>query len=235
MLPGYSFMLGLLALVGFFAIAAGVGSLPEYAEGFKEFGNNFAVPALFLHSFPSWFVGIAFAAVGIGALVPAAIMSIAAANLYTRNIHREFINNSPTDRQEAQMAKWVSLIVKFGALAFILFVPSQYAIYLQLLGGIWIIQTLPAVMLGVYTRWFDAWALLIGWLVGIVAGTVMFVSANLAPTYPLAFAGFTVPGYTALYTVILNLVVAIVLTPLFRLMSAAAVDDTVAADYRAPH
>jgi SSS family solute:Na+ symporter len=235
MLPGYSFMLGLLALVGFFAIAAGVGSLPEYAEGFKEFGNNFAVPALFLHSFPSWFVGIAFAAVGIGALVPAAIMSIAAANLYTRNIHREFINNSPTDRQEAQMAKWVSLIVKFGALAFILFVPSQYAIYLQLLGGIWIIQTLPAVMLGVYTRWFDAWALLMGWLVGIVAGTVMFVSANLAPTYPLAFAGFTVPGYTALYTVILNLVVAIVLTPLFRLMSAAPVDDTVAADYRAPH
>ena len=116
LLPGYSFMLGLLALVGFFAIAAGVGKLPEFAAGFKQFGNNFAVPALFLHSFPSWFVGIAFAAIGIGALVPAAIMSIAAANLYTRNIHREFINRNPTDKQEAQMAKWVSLIVKFGAL-----------------------------------------------------------------------------------------------------------------------
>jgi Na+/proline symporter len=68
--------------------------------GFKQFGNNFAVPALFLHSFPSWFVGIAFAAIGIGALVPAAIMSIAAANLYTRNIHREFINKiRPTSRK----------------------------------------------------------------------------------------------------------------------------------------
>ncbi|MGH8277854.1 MAG: sodium:solute symporter family protein, partial [Steroidobacteraceae bacterium] len=119
LLPGYSFMLGLLALVGFFAIAAGVGALPEYAAGFKQFGNNFAVPALFLHSFPSWFVGVAFAAIGIGALVPAAIMSIAAANLYTRNIHREFINRKPTDKQEAQMAKWVSLIVKLGALVFI--------------------------------------------------------------------------------------------------------------------
>ena len=140
MLPGYSFMLGLLALVGFFAIAAGVANLPEYEAGFKQFGNNFAVPALFLHSFPSWLVGIAFAAIGIGALVPAAIMSIAAANLYTRNIHREFINKNPTDRQEAQMAKWVSLVVKLGALVFILFVPTQYAIYLQLLGGIWIIQ-----------------------------------------------------------------------------------------------
>ena len=233
MLPGYSFMLGLLALVGFFAIAAGVGGLPEYAAGFKQFGNNFAVPALFLHSFPSWFVGIAFAAVGIGALVPAAIMSIAAANLYTRNIHREFINKNPTDKEEAQMAKWVSLIVKFGALVFIVFVPSQYAIYLQLLGGILIIQTLPAVMLGAYTRWFNDWALLIGWAVGTGAGTWMFVAAKLTPNYPLAFAGYTFPGYTALYTVVLNLVIAIVLTPVFKAMGARLVDATVPADYHA--
>ena len=221
MLPGYSFMLGLLALVGFFAIAAGVGGLPEYAAGFKQFGNNFAVPALFLHSFPSWFVGIAFAAIGIGALVPAAIMSIAAANLYTRNIHREFINKSPTDKQEAQMAKWVSLIVKLGALIFIVFVPTQYAIQLQLLGGIWIIQTLPAVMLGVYTRWFNDWALLVGWAVGTFAGTAMVVAANFTPNFLLAFGGMTFPGYTALYTVVLNLVVAVVLTPVFKAMSGS--------------
>jgi solute:Na+ symporter, SSS family len=233
LLPGYSFMLGLLALVGFFAIAAGVGALPEYAGGFKQFGNNFAVPALFLHSFPSWFVGIAFAAVGIGALVPAAIMSIAAANLYTRNIHREFINKNPTDKQEAQMAKWVSLIVKFGALVFILFVPTQYAIFLQLLGGIWIIQTLPSVMLGAYTRWPNDWALLIGWVVGIGAGTSMAIAANLTPTYVLHIGGWALPGYTALYTVILNLVVVGVLTPVFNAMRAqrAALDETVASDY----
>jgi solute:Na+ symporter, SSS family len=235
MLPGYSLMLGLLALVGFFAIAAGVANLPDYADGFKQFGNNFAVPALFLHSFPAWFVGIAFAAIGIGALVPAAIMSIAAANLYTRNIHREFINKNPTDKQEAQMAKWVSLVVKFGALIFIIFVPSQYAIYLQLLGGILIIQTLPAVMLGVYTRWFNDWALLVGWAIGTAAGAWMFVAANLTPNYPLAFAGYTFPGYTAFYTVILNLAIAVVLTPLFNAMSARSVplDNTVAADYHA--
>jgi SSS family solute:Na+ symporter len=234
LLPGYSFMLGLLALIGFFAIAAGVANLPEYAAGFKQFGNNFAVPALFLHSFPSWFAGLAFAAIGIGALVPAAIMSIAAANLYTRNIHKEFINKTPTDRQEAQMAKWVSLIVKFGALVFILFVPTQYAIQLQLLGGIWIIQTLPAVMLGAYTRWFNSWALLMGWAAGTVAGTAMAWAVNLTPTYPLAFAGFTFPGYTALYTVILNLAVAIFLTPVFNAMSQRTpFDETVTADYHA--
>jgi solute:Na+ symporter, SSS family len=235
MLPGYSFLLGLLALFGFFAIAAGVDKLPEFAGGFKQFGNNFAVPALLLHSFPAWFVGIAFAAIGIGALVPAAIMSIAAANLYTRNIHREFINRNPTDRQEAQMAKAVSLIVKIGALVFILYVPTQYAIQLQLLGGIWIIQTLPSVMFGVFTRWFNSWALLVGWAAGTYVGTSMAVAAHLTSTYPLSVGGYTFPGYTAFYTLLLNLLLAVILTPLFNALGkrATPADETVAADYLA--
>jgi SSS family solute:Na+ symporter len=235
MLPGYTFMLGLLALFGFFVIAGGIDKLPEYASGFKQFGNNFAVPALLLHSFPAWFVGIAFAAIGIGALVPAAIMSIAAANLYTRNIHREFINKNPTDKQESHIAKLVSLIVKVGALVFILFVPTQYAIQLQLLGGIWIIQTLPPVMLGAYTRWFNSWALLAGWAVGTFAGTAMAIATKLTPTFPLVIGGYTFPGYTAVYTVLLNLAVAAVLTPVFNAMGAqgAPIDETVATDYHA--
>jgi solute:Na+ symporter, SSS family len=236
MLPAYTFLLGLIALFGFFAIAAGVGGLPQFAAGFKQFGNNYAVPALLLHAFPSWFVGVAFAAIAIGALVPAAIMSIAAANLYTRNIHREFVNRNPTDKQEAQMAKWVSLIVKLGALVFIIFVPTQFAIQLQLLGGIWIIQTLPAVMIGAYTRWFNPWALLIGWAAGTFAGTWMAVHVGLKPTFPLEFAGYSLPGYTAFYTVILNLLLAVVLTPVFnalRARDAEAVDETLAADYYA--
>jgi SSS family solute:Na+ symporter len=234
MLPAYSFMLGLLALLGFFAIGAGVAALPEYAAGFKQFGNNFAIPALIMHAFPSWFVGVAFAAIGIGALVPASIMSIAAANLYTRNIHREFINRAPSQAQETQMAKWVSLIIKAGALVFILFVPTKFAIDLQLLGGIWIIQTMPSVMLGAFTRWFNSWALLIGWAVGTALGTAMAVATNLTPTYPLALAGYTFPGYTALYTLIINLALAVVLTPVFNAMKQeTSVDATVEADYRA--
>jgi solute:Na+ symporter, SSS family len=233
MLPGYTFMLGLLALFGFFAIAAGVDKLPEFAGGFAAFKNNFAVPALLLHSFPSWFVGVAFAAIGIGALVPAAIMSIAAANLYTRNIHREFINKNPTDKQESTIAKLVSLIVKAGALVFILFVPTQYAVQLQLLGGIWIIQTLPAVLIGAYTRWFNSWALLVGWAVGTYAGTAMAYSINLTNTFPLKVGGYTFPGYTAVYTVFLNLLVALVLTPVFNAMGGTKekVDATAPSDY----
>jgi solute:Na+ symporter, SSS family len=232
MLPAYSVMLGLLTLLGFFVIAAGVDKLPEFASGFAAFKANFAVPAMLIWAFPSWFVGIAFAAIGIGALVPAAIMSIASANLYARNIHREFINPSISDKGEAQVAKWVSLIVKFGALVFILFLPLQYAIQLQLLGGIWIIQTFPAVILGLFTRKLNDWALLGGWAVGTVAGTWMAAANNFSATYPLAIAGWSFPGYAALYTVILNFLVALVLTPLIDAMaSKPPVDETVASDY----
>ena len=234
LLPSYSFMLGLLALLGFFAIAAGVDQLPEYAAGFKLFGKNFAVPALFLASFPSWFVGIAFAAIGIGALVPAAIMSIAAANLFTRNIYREFVHAGASDRQEARMAKWVSLVVKFGALVFVLFVPQHYAIQLQLLGGIWIIQTLPAVVFGLYTRWFNDWALLLGWAAGTVAGTWVAVGANFGAMWALKIGGFAIPGYTALYTLVINIAVTVILSVVFKAMGAKmTADQTVAADYGA--
>jgi len=234
LLPSYSLMLGLLALVGFFALGAGVSRLPEFAAGFRQFGNSFAVPALFLHSFPDWFVGVAFAAIGIGALVPAGIMSIAAANLYTRNIHGEFINPNATPKQEAQLAKWVSLIVKAGALVFILFVPTRFAIDLQLLGGIWIIQTLPALVIGAYTRWFNDWALLTGWAVGTCAGTAMAISQDLKPAFPLELGGWNFPGYTAFYTLLLNLAIALVLTLLLNARSSARpADETVASDYHA--
>jgi len=233
LLPAYSFMLGLMALLGFFALAAGVKDMPQYAAGFAQFSNNFAVPALFLQSFDDWFAGLAFAAIGIGAVVPASIMSIAAANLFTRNIYREFLHAEATDRQEAQMAKRVSLAVIFGALAFIVFLPLQFAIQLQLLGGIWIIQTLPAVLFGLYTRWFNPWALLIGWAAGTGVGTAMAAAVNFQAAYPLAIGDWTFPGYIALYTVVLNLVVAIVLTPVLNALGTKQSDQTAAADYYA--
>jgi SSS family solute:Na+ symporter len=116
---------------------------------------------------------------------------------------------------------------------FIIFVPTQYAVYLQLLGGIWIIQTLPAVVLGAYTSWFNGWALLVGWAVGTIAGTAMAIAVNLTPTYPLHIAGYVFPGYTAFYTMILNITLVVVLTPLFNALSAQRIplDEIVSSDF----
>lgn len=232
-LPAYSLVLGLLALLGFMAVAAGVGQSPDFAEGFKQYGANFAVPALFLAMFPSWFVGVAFAAIAIGALVPAAIMSIACANLYTRNIYREFINPNCSHIQESSQAKMMSLLVKVGALFFVVYLPQQYAIQMQLLDGIWIIQTLPAIMLGLYTRWFNSWALLIGWAVSMVAGTWMEASLGFkGVVFPLHIFGYSFPCYIALAAVALNIVVSGILTVILQYgASDRHIDDTKAADY----
>jgi solute:Na+ symporter, SSS family len=232
MLPAYSLMLGLLALVGFMAIAIGVQNMPEFAHGFSLYKANFAVPALFMALFPSWFVGVAFAAIAIGALVPAAIMSIATANTFTRNIYREFLHPACTDAQESQVAKIASLVVKAGALVFIFALPLQYAIWLQLLGGVWIIQTAPAVVLSLYTRFFNGWGLLLGWVAGFGLGTWMITANKFAPIYPLHFFGTTFPCYPAIASVVVNVLVAwVVSLYLNRVASDRKHDVTVAEDY----
>lgn len=219
LLPAYSFILGLLALLGYMAIAAGVDKDPAYADGFTQFGPNFAVPALFLASFPSWFVGVAFAAIAIGALVPAAIMSIACANLFTRNLYKEFWRPDCSEADEARMAKIVSLVVKIGAVVFILAIPLEYAINLQLLGGVWIIQLLPPILLGLYTRAFNGLALLAGWGAGTAIGTYMAAVQAFKPIFPLEIFGVTLPGYAALYSVLVNFLVVVALSLVFDLVA----------------
>ncbi|HET7565250.1 MAG TPA: hypothetical protein VFJ96_09670, partial [Gemmatimonadaceae bacterium] len=226
-LPAYSFLLGLIALLGFMAVAAGVKPDATY-------GAQWAVPALINAMFPPWFAGVAFAAIAIGALVPAAIMSIATANLFTRNIYREYFRPDATPREEARVAKAASLVVKFGALAFILLLENarQEAINFQLLGGVWILQTFPAIIFGLYTRWFHRWALLAGWLVGMVTGTAMAAAQHFTAIYPLHLGGHTFAWYTALLAFIANLVVSVVLTVVFDALGVGrGTDETVDGDY----
>jgi SSS family solute:Na+ symporter len=233
LLPAYSIALALLAALGYMALAAGVQANPAYAAGFAKYGPNYAVPALYLDQFPEWFAGVAFAAVAIGALVPAAIMSIAAANLFTRNIYRDLFRTSLAGAAEAKTAKVVSLVIKVGALAFIILLPTQYAIQLQLLGGIWIIQTLPGVMLGLFTRWFYGRALTLGWLTGMIVGTAMAATLQFqSSTYPLHLGPWIVPGYAALYSLIANLIVSAAATVVMKAVGVVPPpDQTAPSDY----
>jgi SSS family solute:Na+ symporter len=236
LLPAYSLILGLLALLGFMAIAAGVGKAPQYAAGFAAYHANFAVPALLLEAFPRWFAGVAFAAIAIGALVPASIMSIATANIFTRDIYRAFVRPDATDAQEARTAKLMSLLVKLGALVFILALPAATAIQFQLLGGVWIIQTLPAVMLGLTRMRLRAGAILAGWACGMALGTAMAASTHFkSAIFTLHLPGaFAAPGYAALYALIINLLVSFTLSAALNAMRtpvAASLDPAARFDF----
>jgi solute:Na+ symporter, SSS family len=240
-LPAYSFLLGLLALLGFAAIASGVKPLPGAKPGSLD--SNTVVPLLFDLQFPSWFAGVAFAAIGIGALVPAAIMSIAAANLFTRNIYKEYIKRDATDAQEAQVSKIASLVVKIGAVAFIIFLDPQFSIDLQLIGGVVILQTAPSVALGLYTRWLHRGGLIAGWAAGMAIGLWMLYNIPNAATkrahfggsaFPLSKFGFDTPKtiYVGFIAVLVNLLVAVIVTFILRATKTPdGVDGTTPDDY----
>jgi solute:Na+ symporter, SSS family len=234
-LPAYSFVLGLLALLGWVAIAA--GTKPIGLDGKPN--AQLVIPQLFEDSFPGWFAGVAFAAVAIGALVPAAIMSIAAANTFTRNIYKEWIRPQADDAEEAKVSKLASLVVKAFALVFVLSLDRQNAINFQLLGGIWILQTFPAVVFSLYTRWFHKWALLVGWAAGMVYGTIKAYQVASPTTKHFGGSLSAIPGiedlgYIAMTSFVLNVVVAIVVTVLLRAAKVGnGSDRTVTTDYYA--
>jgi len=199
-LPAYTVLLGLIALLGFMA----------YATNLTVSNNNDVVPALFNALFPSWFVGFAFAAIAIGALVPAAVMSIGASNLFTRNFWKPYMNPAITPAGEQKVAKIVSLVVKAGALIFILFLPTKFALDLQLLGGVWIVQTFPAVVFSVFFRRFTAPALLAGWAVGMVCGSWLAFVDGIKPVHTFVIGGASYAMYTGLVALVLNIAVAVV-------------------------
>ena len=172
-LPVYSLALGVLALVGYAAVAEHITPLGVDPATGAPGDRNTVAPQALQAILPSWGTGIAFAAIGVGALVPAAIMSIAAANLFTRNVYQAFLNPLATPRQQARVSRTASLAVKFGAIAVILFLDPQFSIDLQLIGGVIILQTLPAVAVGLYTRWLHRWGLLAGLVTGLAVGMTM--------------------------------------------------------------
>ncbi|MEV4413027.1 monocarboxylate uptake permease MctP [Catellatospora sp. NPDC049609] len=229
-LPAYSLLLGLLAMLGFAAIAAGVKPLPGAKEGSVD--TNTIIPVLFDKQFPDWFAGVAFAAIGIGALVPAAIMSIAAANLFTRNIYKEYLNRDASPAQEAKVSKVTSLVVKVGALLCIVLLDPQFSIDLQLIGGVIILQTLPSVALGLFTRWFHKGALIAGWVAGMGFGMWMLYQIANPATGRMHFAGSAFPLeklgfdtkmtiYAGFVAVLVNLIVALLGTLVLRAAKVA--------------
>jgi SSS family solute:Na+ symporter len=227
LMSAFIILIALSGLLGFMAIAAGIQPSPVYKF-------NSVIFALFTsRMFPAWFSGFALAALTVSALVPVAIMSIGCANLFTRNIYRPYFRPNSTEREESNAAKIAAFLVKFGALIFILFLPTAFASNLQLAGGVWILQTLPAVFLGLYIRWFHAKALVVGWIGSIVLGTWMLASQHFSSVYPFVLGGSKVQVYTGLVALVVNILLTTLCTMLFRAIGVTERKDaTTPADYK---
>jgi solute:Na+ symporter, SSS family len=92
---------------------------------------------------------------------------------------------------------------------------------------------------GLYTRWFHRWALLAGWAAAMVWGTIVAyrqpVPGEAGSHFGASTAVVPVLGHTAYIAVtafVLNLVVALVLTVVFRALRLRdGTDETEPADY----
>jgi SSS family solute:Na+ symporter len=235
-MPLYCLALGFMALLGLFAIGQGV----------RPVGGdlNTVMPQLFDVTLPAWSAGIAYAAIGVAALIPAAVMSIAAANLFTRSIYREYLRKNASEAEEATVSRYVSLLMKFGAVACIVGFDQQLSIELQLIGGVVILQTLPAVVAGLWTNWFHRFALAGGLLGGLAVGMLMLyqipqraadgriVKAHFGgSSWPLGEIGSV---YIGLIALLANIAVVVIATVVFKALRVpAGVDRTRPEDYLA--
>ncbi|MGV9317087.1 sodium:solute symporter family protein [Streptomyces sp. NPDC003691] len=198
-LPVWTAVLALFGLLGIAAVAAGVRTPPGAAET--------AVPLLVGELMPAPLAGLVLGAITVGALVPAAVMSVAAATLFVRNVYVPRFQPTATPKRQVRTARAVSLTAKAGAVAFVFGLRDQAAVNLQLLGGVWILQILPAVVLGLGARRPRPGALLAGWAAGMVFGTAAVVREGFSSVVPLGPAGNSLQVYAGLAALLVNLAV----------------------------
>ena len=241
-LPVYTLVLGLMAMLGFFAISQGITPV--------DGDLNTVTPQLFHRLSPPWSAGIAYAAIAVAALIPAAVMSISAANLFTRSIYRVYLRPRASAREEANVSRWTSLVVKFGAVAVLLLVTPRFSVELQLIGGVIILQTIPAGFLGLLTGWFHRWALTAGLVAGLATGVALLyripqyaadgrtvVDAHFGgSSWPLSNFGIdtTATVYVGVLALAVNLAVVLFGTVVMRGLGAGdGQDSTLPSDYTA--
>lgn len=228
LLPVYGIGLAFLALFGVlvYAVPQAMTYLANYGNPASASftGGVYVVPALILYSMPSWFAGFAFLGIFIGGLVPAAIMSIASANLFIRNVVKPYKKVPLSPKSETFWAKIVTIVFIFIAVGFTLVVNDTYAIQLQLLAGGFILETLPALFMGLYWPKLNKHSMIVGWAVGMVLDVYMMLAANHFGKFGTSFykfgalSGTEVLIFVGLFAVMINVVISVVGTYVTRAM-----------------
>jgi Na+/proline symporter len=160
-------------------------------------GQGYLSPVVAM--FQAKIIGLAFAAIAVGALVPSAVMSVAFANIVSRNICREFVSQAATG-QHTGVAKLAPLVTKAAAVALFILIPLPHLLPFYLLTGLSMLQALPAILLWLCPRAANGRALLVGCVVGLALGSLAAWMVGLKAAISIvSIVGLSVPGASALY------------------------------------
>ncbi len=204
-LPVYQIWLLFLAIFGLIALTENL--VPNKV-------SSLAFPMLVTAYFPPTFVIIVFAAIIIGSMIPAAIQSLSAANLITRNIYLEFFNKKASEKRQVLVARVFVFIMILASLVFALTpAASGLIFYLLTMSYAWLLQTLPAIILSLYWPKLDKFSVAAGWVVGITFTTYGLFTVNFSSSL-LPWLGYSYVGIVGLA---LNLITLFVVHAIVRI------------------
>jgi SSS family solute:Na+ symporter len=167
MMPLYTITMPLIFFVGFTAILV----LPALKNG------DLALLTIVRESYPPWFLGIIGAAGALIAMVPAAILILAAAALFAKNFYREMISPGLTDDQVAKLARALVIVITLIALYFAIY-RSTTLVNLLLIGYAGVTQFFPGVTFGLYWRRVTKAGVFTGLVVGIAVVAYLGLSKH---------------------------------------------------------
>ncbi|MER5950157.1 sodium:solute symporter [Streptomyces sp. NPDC001904] len=209
-LPAWSLSLGVCAFLGVAALAAGVTTPAGHGE--------LAVPELIRELAPPWLAGVLYAALAMAGLLPAALMVMGMALLCVRNIYVEYLHPTAAPKREVRSLRWPVFTLMAAAVTLAVFIEPREAVRLHLLGDVWILQILPAVVLSLFIRWFHRRALFAGWAAGVVTGTGLLGLYGFRALVDVSIGPLHIPVHVAVAALAVNLAVTTVLSPVLDLL-----------------
>jgi SSS family solute:Na+ symporter len=191
-MPIYTITMPLIFFVGFTAILV----VPGLANG------DLALLSIVQKSYPAWFLGVIGAAGALTAMVPAAILILAAATLFAKNFYREMFAPHWTDDQVGRLARVMVIVFTVIALYFAIY-SSTTLVNLLLLGYAGVTQFLPGVLFGLYWKRVTKAGVFTGMVAGI--GLVAFLVLTKQDPFMGINAGFFALCVNFVCTIVVSL------------------------------
>lgn len=166
-MPLYGITLPLLFFVGYTAILV----IPGLKNG------DLALLTMVRQTFSPWFLGFVGGAGALTAMVPAAIMILSAATLFTKNFFRPLFRPAMKDDDVARLARVMVVVITGIALYFAIY-SSTTLVGLLLLAYAGIAQFFPGVILGLYWKRVTSAGVSSGILAGVGLAMILVFSKH---------------------------------------------------------
>src|SRR5579872_1992377 len=165
LMPLYTITLAFIFFVGFTAVLV----VPGLTDG------DLSLLTIVRRTFPPWFLGVIGGAGALTAMVPAAIMVLAASTLFAKNLYRPLFAPGMTDDAVAKLARAMVVVLSLISLYLAVY-RSTTLVSLLLLGYAGVTQFFPGVILGLFWKRVTMAGVFAGLIAGV--GTVVLLTLS---------------------------------------------------------